>query len=98
MDIYINSEIGNCKEFTSMEGKGKKEEVTIIVSPLKVNLSENGLSLNVVSGCNKWQDCGCRSCHFSAAGRSLPKVKSRKGITPADSAPSDTSHTFSQFA
>ncbi len=85
-----------------MEGKGRKEEVTIIVSPLKVNLSEKGLSLNVVSGCNKWQDCGCRSCHFSAAGRSLPKVKSRKGETSTIgtviSTTDDPPHTFSKFS
>lgn len=72
MDIYIQSEIGICNEFMSGKGK-KKESVSIIISPLKVQSEDT--TIRVISGCNLWQGCHNPSCFYSKAARQLPKIK-----------------------
>ena len=74
MDVYINSEIGICQEFIAEGGK-KKETVSIIVSPLKVQGDDSGMNLRVISGCNMWQGCYNGNCFFSKAARTNPRIK-----------------------
>lgn len=77
MDVYIQSEAGTCNEFTRRKG-GEKEVVSVVISPLKIQTENEGMNLRVISGCNMWQGCFNASCHFSRAGRQLPRVESRK--------------------
>ena len=76
MDIYVQSQIGLCSEFMD-EGKEKaKQEVSIVISPVRVTGSEGtNNALRIVSGCNMWQACCNHKCYFSKAARKLPKVK-----------------------
>ena len=72
MDIYVQSQIGACDEFVA-EPKGKKEPVSVVISPLKVIGGDNS-SIRITSGCNLWQACHNQRCYFSAAARKLPKI------------------------
>lgn len=74
MDIYIQSQIGLCQEF--MVVKGKRETVSIIVSPLKV-IGIDEKNLKVVNGCNMWQSCENVRCFYSKAGRGAPKIQAQ---------------------
>lgn len=58
------SVIGPCTEFML---DGKKREVSVIISPLKVNQDDN--SLKVISGCNYWKACQNLGCQFSLIAR-----------------------------
>lgn len=73
MDVYIQSEIGVCAEFVL---EGKKREVSIVISPVKVEMSES--QLKVVSGCNMWRACENRACYFSLKARLDPKVEKKQ--------------------
>jgi len=66
MDIYFTFEIGTCNQFHK-EG-GKKETVTIVVSPLRVE-GTGTERLKVISGCNMWQGCRNPDCFYSSASR-----------------------------
>jgi len=74
MDIYFTYENGTCNQFQEKEG-GKKEEITIVVAPLRVEGKETD-SLKVISGCNMWQGCHNPNCFYSVAGRTKPRIKS----------------------
>lgn len=72
MDVYVQSTIGECTEFTSEEhGVPKKRKVSIVISPLRLDGDEQS-KLRVVTGCNLWQGCRTKACYFSAAARNLP--------------------------
>ena len=43
MDVYIQSTIGVCSEFIV---GGKKKEVSIVISPLKLVQKDNNLKVN----------------------------------------------------
>ncbi len=73
MEIKIESEIGTCEEFMDERG-GCKESVSIVISPLKV-IAPDDCNVKVTSGCNMWQACHNRNCHFSSEARRLPKIK-----------------------
>jgi len=68
MDLYVQSEIGICTEFT-MEGS-EKEQVSIIISPLRVEGVKED-QLRVIMGCNMWRACLNKACYFSLAARKL---------------------------
>jgi hypothetical protein len=74
LDIYIKSDIGGCQEFMSADANRKTEEVSIVISPLKITTHEDG-TIRVISGCNMWQGCHNARCHFSMAARKAPKIK-----------------------
>lgn len=76
MEINIQSQVGICQDFMSSV-KAARESVSIIVSPLKVNMDGES-NIRVINGCNMWQACHNAKCHFSYASRQLPKVKSSK--------------------
>jgi len=75
VDVYITEQVGECNNYIE-EGKTKKETVTIIISPLRIETKED--TLKVVSGCSMFSSCGDRRCHYSAAARKLPKIKARE--------------------
>ena len=70
MDVYFTSTNGVCNQF--MNGTGQKEEVSIVVAPLRVEGTESD-RLKVISGCNMWLGCQNPDCFYSAAARSAPK-------------------------
>lgn len=74
MEINIQSEIGTCQEFMA-DVKAAKEPVSIVVSPLKVTAEDDSKNIRVTNGCNMWQACRNRACHFSAEARKLPRMK-----------------------
>jgi hypothetical protein len=63
-DITFGSTLGQCAEFSK---DGKKQEVTVVISPLKLT-EENGTT-KVISGCNLWKACENRDCQFALAAR-----------------------------
>ena len=76
MDVYIHSEIGVCNEYIA-EGERKKESISIVISPLKVQSDEATMSLRVINGCNMWQSCWNAKCFFSKSARTNPKIKAQ---------------------
>lgn len=72
MDLYIQSQIGECTEFLPglME---KKQKVSIVVSPLKLQGTEG--NIKVINGCNMWQGCCNAMCHYSKVARKAPKIE-----------------------
>lgn len=77
MDIYVSSEIGVCQEYMSEKGK-KKETVSIVISPIKVQGDDSGMNLRVINGCSMWQSCCNDKCFFSMAARTKPVIKPNK--------------------
>jgi hypothetical protein len=72
-NIYINSDIGTCNMFTR---DGKREEASIVISPLKVTEERDKKKnevLRITSGCNLWKMCANPACQFSLVAR--PAVK-----------------------
>jgi hypothetical protein len=66
--IYVNSEIGSCSEFIL---KGKKQTISVVISPLKV--TSGAEVLRITSGCNFWKACENISCQFSQVAYGGPK-------------------------
>ena len=67
MDVYVQSTIGACSEFVV---DGKKKEIAIVISPLKLVQDEkNEKNLKVNSGCNMWRACQNAECQFSLLNR-----------------------------
>ena len=77
MDVYIQSEIGVCKEFKSSTSH-KKEEISVVISPLRVQGDDTGMNLRIINGCNMWRSCCNSKCFFSQLAREAPKIKSSK--------------------
>jgi hypothetical protein len=76
MDVYIQSEIGICQEYQDAPG-GKKQTASIVISPLKVQNDDSGMTLRVVSGCNLWRGCYNAKCFYSQAARAIPKLRAQ---------------------
>jgi len=70
MDVYFQSEIGVCTEF--MQG-GKKQKVSIVISPIKTQGDES--ALKIIYGCNLWRACENKNCFFSLKARLDPKTE-----------------------
>ena len=73
MDIYFTYETGTCNQFQKADD-GKKEIVTIVVAPLRVE-GTGTEKLKVISGCNFFQGCRNTNCFYSAGSRERPKVE-----------------------
>ena len=73
MEIRIESQIGICEEFM-VDKNSPTASVTIVISPLKVMAKVEG-DIKVTSGCNMWQACYNRRCHFSSEARRQPKIR-----------------------
>lgn len=72
LTVNIVSVIGPCAEFTN-EYEGK-EEVSVVISPLKVTQEDSILRVN--SGCNLWKACKNSQCHFSLIAHTNSNKKS----------------------
>ncbi len=70
--VYVNSEIGNCNEFTM---GGKKQSISVVISPLKVTADESAGVIKINSGCNFWKSCENIRCQFSQVAYGGPKKK-----------------------
>ena len=75
MDIYFTYENGTCNQFQKMP-EGKKEIVTIVVAPLRVE-GTGTEKLKVISGCNMWQGCKNADCFYSSAARDKPRIQAK---------------------
>ena len=67
MDINIQAIQGACSEF--IDDAGKKKEISIVISPLKVTAHEEQNRISVVTGCNMWKSCHNEGCYYSMAAR-----------------------------
>lgn len=67
--IQVQSTVAQCKSFMR---DGKNEEVTIIISPLRVEEKDDKIIM-VVSGCSMWKECQNKGCQFSLAARPAKK-------------------------
>ena len=72
--VQIHSEIGVCQEYMEEKGK-KKETISVVISPLKVQGDDTGMNLKVINGCSMWQSCCNAKCFFSVAARTKPIIK-----------------------
>ena len=77
MDITIQivEAIGECDHYMPTLGSKEKETLQIIVSPLRVDISDDGLAVRPTNGCSMFETCEDGRCHFSAASRRKPKMK-----------------------
>ncbi len=71
MDVYIQSAIGICSEYTDISNK--RRDVSIVISPLKLVQDDSALKVN--SGCNMWRACRNIECQFSLLNRGGDKKK-----------------------
>lgn len=62
--IYFEAEIGVCKEYID-PGTLKKQESSVVISPLKVTESDNTLKISY--GCNMYKGCANVKCQYSHA-------------------------------
>jgi len=67
VEVNIQATQGVCSEF--MDDKGKKQNVSIVISPLKVTANEEQNKIVVQTGCNLWKACHNGACYFSMASR-----------------------------
>jgi len=67
MEVNIQATQGVCSEF--IDDKGKKQTVSIVISPLKVMANEEQSKIVVQTGCNLWKSCHNKGCYFSMASR-----------------------------
>ena len=67
MEVNIQATQGVCSEF--VDDKGKKQTVSIVISPLKVMANEEQSKIVVQTGCNLWKACRNKGCYFSMASR-----------------------------
>ncbi len=73
MEVNLVSQIGQCAEFIA-EGSKKKEPVSIVIYPLRIDGGKKEGDLNVITGCNMFEGCFNVKCRFSAAARSVPRA------------------------
>jgi hypothetical protein len=62
-NISIVSEIGRCSEFINEDGT--VEEISVVISPLKVIINKDSTKMQVMTGCNMWKACYNKKCHYS---------------------------------
>ena len=67
MQVNIQAIQGACSEF--VDNKGKRHDVSIVISPLKVATNEDESKLSVITGCNMWKSCYNDGCYYSMASR-----------------------------
>lgn len=78
MDVYIQSTIGACDQAIV---ENLKQEVSVIISPLKITTIEN--TLKIISGCNLWKACNNKNCQYSLVARenvSYPAKKLKRTV------------------
>jgi len=71
MEVNIQALQGVCSEF--IDDKGKRRDVSIVVSPLKVTANEEQNKIVVQTGCNLWKACFNEGCYYSMASRKKKK-------------------------
>lgn len=67
MEVNIQAVQGVCNEF--IDDKGKKQTVSIVISPLKLTTNEDQNKIVVQTGCNLWRACKNAGCFYSMASR-----------------------------
>lgn len=75
IELYTQSTMDVCKEFKQ---DGKKQEVTVVISPLRAEVSSDSSQVKIVMGCNMWQACENANCFFSKKARVAPKVAKKR--------------------
>ncbi len=77
MDINIINQIGTCEIY--QDDKGKRDTVTVVISPLSVVSDGKSDSIRISNGCNMWVTCCNKKCFFSAAARHQPRIQRKEG-------------------
>ena len=67
MEINVQASPGVCNQF--IDERGKKGEVTVVISPLRIEMNEDESRINITMGCNLWRSCMNDSCYYSLASR-----------------------------
>jgi len=67
VQVNIQATQGACSEF--VDDKGKKQTVSIVISPLKVTANEEQSKIVVQTGCNLWKACQNKGCYYSMVSR-----------------------------
>lgn len=71
MEVNIQAVQGACSEY--VDEKGKKQSVSIVISPLKVKANDEENKVVVQTGCNLWKSCHNPGCFYSMASRQRSK-------------------------
>jgi len=58
---------GPCSEY--IDDEGKKQTVSIVVSPLTLTANEEQSKMVFQTGCNLWKSCHNEGCYYSLASR-----------------------------
>jgi len=70
-EVKVEAHIGVCTEFVGENGK--KAEISVVISPTKVEMTPNESKLKIVTGCNMWKSCLNEGCYYSMAARMRKK-------------------------
>ncbi len=67
LTVQVQATIGNCSQYVDKDGAGDKEEISVVIAPLKV--VPDGERVKVIEGCNMWRSCSNLRCWYSLANR-----------------------------
>lgn len=73
MEIDIQAAVGLCNVFMESDD-GLKQEVSVVISPIKVITDGSENQLQIVNGCNLWRACRNSDCWYSLAAREKKKA------------------------
>jgi hypothetical protein len=63
LDIHLEYKETKCGNFTNINGG--KEEVSIIIMPLRIVDDPDKGMTRISTGCNMWKNCHNSNCQFS---------------------------------
>lgn len=70
-EINVQAMLGVCSEFIG-DG-GVKTEISVVISPVKVEMMPDSSKMKIVTGCNMWKSCHNEGCFYSIAARMRKK-------------------------
>lgn len=73
MEINTQAAVGICTEYMK-DGASARSEVSVVIAPLKIIMSDDESRIQVISGCNLWRSCHNPDCWYSLACRDKKKA------------------------
>ena len=77
MDVNIQAVMGICSNYMAEEG-GVLQEISVVISPLKIDTEKGDGKLQITSGCNMWRSCHNPDCWYSISARVNKKAQPGK--------------------
>jgi hypothetical protein len=77
MEAQIMANIGVCSSFMSSDD-AEKTELSVVISPIKLQEDPDTGKVQIISGCNFWRSCHNPDCWYSIKGREKEKIQARE--------------------